>query len=142
MSETTITARWVGPDLQYIGTDSKGNTAKMGGDDIPPAQMILLGLAGCMGMDTMYVLRKKRLNVEAIEVTVVGHQPADYPKPFTDVEVKFVITGKNLPPKAVERAINLSRDKYCTVGQTLLNPVDVQTSFVITESGEIEAIAA
>lgn len=142
MSETTITARWIGPDLQYIGTDSKGNTVKMGGDDTAPAQMILLGLAGCMGMDTMYVLRKKRLNVEAIEVTVVGHQPEDYPKPFTDVEVKFVITGRNLPSKAVERAINLSRDKYCIVGQTLLNPVDVQTSFVITESGEIEAIAA
>jgi putative redox protein len=131
MNETAITAQWVGPDLQYIGTDSKGNSIKMGGDDISPAQMVLLGLAGCMGMDTVYVLRKKRLTVESVQVTVIGHQPDDHPKPFTDVEIHFTISGKNLPEKAVERAINLSRDKYCVVGQTLTNPVNIQTSFVI-----------
>jgi len=137
MSETTITAKWVGPDLQYIGRDSKGNTIKMGGDDISPAQMVLLGLAGCMGMDTVYVLKRKRLEIESVEVTVIGHQPDSYPRPFGPVEIKFTIRGQGLTEKAVERAISLSREKYCVVGQTLLNPVDVQTSFVLTEPAEI-----
>lgn len=131
MSETAVTAKWVGPDLRYIGSDTKGNTVKMGGNDISPAQMLLLGLAGCMGMDTVYVLQKKRLEVDAIDITVIGHQPDTYPKPFTNIEIIFNVTGKNLPENAVERAINLSRDKYCIVGQTLINPVDVKTSFVI-----------
>ena len=59
MSETAVTAKWVGPELRYIATDTKGNTVKMGGEDLSPAQMVLLGLAGCMGMDTVYVLQKK-----------------------------------------------------------------------------------
>ena len=142
MSETTITASWVGPDLEYVGTDSKGNTIKMGGEGISPAQMVLLGLAGCMGMDILYVLRKKRLVVETVEVTVVGQQPEEYPRPFTRVALKFAITGQNLTAQAVERAISLSRDKYCVVGQTLLNPVEVQTSFTITESATADLAAA
>jgi len=138
MSETAITAKWVGPDLQFIGTDSKGNTVKMGGNDISPTQMVLLGLAGCMGMDTIYVLQKKRLLVETVDVTVIGHQPEGYPKPFTNVELHFNITGKNLSEKAVERAINLSCDKYCMVGQTLQTVVDIQTSFAISEPAVTE----
>lgn len=141
MSETKITAKWVGPDLQYIGTDSKGNTIKMGGDDISPAQMVLLGLAGCMGMDTVYVLRKKRLEVASVEVTVIGQQPDDYPKPFGPVEIEFTISGNGLTEKAVERAISLSREKYCVVGQTLLNPVDVRTSFILTEPAQAQVAA-
>lgn len=141
MSGTAITAKWVGPELQYIGTDGKGNTIKMGGDDISPAQMVLLGLAGCMGMDTVYVLRKKRLEIDAVDVTVIGYQPEDYPKPFTNIEIKFTISGKNLSDKAVERAISLSREKYCVVGQTLANPVEVTTSFVITKPAEAETAA-
>ena len=133
MSETVITAKWIGPDLEYMGMDSKGNTVKMGGESISPAQMVLLGLAGCMGMDTIYVLQKKRLAIESVDVTVIGHQPDDYPKPFTDINIQFNITGQNLPEKAVERAISLSRDKYCVVGQTLLNPTQVKTSFTVRE---------
>jgi putative redox protein len=97
--------------------------------------MVLLGLAGCMGMDTIYVLQKKRLEVDAVDVTVIGEQPDDYPKPFTNVKISFTVSGKNLTEKAVERAISLSRDKYCVVGQTLANVVDVQTSFKIREPG-------
>ena len=78
--------------------------------------------------------KKKRLEIEAIEITVIGHQPDIYPKPFTNIEIIFNVTGKDLPENAVERAINLSRDKYCVVGQTLVNPVDVQTSFVINQT--------
>ena len=138
MNETAITAKWVGPDLQYIGTDNKGNSIRMGGNDISPAQMVLLGLAGCMGMDTVYVLQKKRLDIQSVDVTVIGHQPDGYPRPFTDVEIHFTISGKNLSEKAVERAISLSRDKYCIVGQTLASPVNVQTSFVINTPAQAE----
>lgn len=133
MIQKVITARWVGPALEYEGTDSKGNIIKMGGPDVSPAEMLLLGFAGCMGMDVKSILDKKQLQVESVEATVTGHQPEDYPKPFKKVEIKFVVTGKSIPPQAVERAIALSADKYCVVGQTLKNPVDLVTSFEIME---------
>jgi putative redox protein len=134
MNTKVITAKWIGPELQHEGTDSKGNTIKMGGDYTPPSDLVLIGFAGCMGMDVRVVLNKKRLDVETIDVTVTGHQPEDYPKPYKLVEIKFDIKGKNIPPEAVERAIALSRDKYCVVGQTLQEPVQIKTSFEVIDS--------
>ena len=131
MKTTTVTAQWTGPELQYEGTDTKGNLIKMGGDDISPAQMVLLGFAGCMGMDVISILKKKRQNVESINVSVTGHQPEEYPKPFKIVEITLNIKGENISEKAVERAIELSRDIYCIVGQTLKEPVQLQTSYKI-----------
>ncbi len=134
MQQKTITAKWIGPHLEYIGKDTKGNVIKMGGDDTPPSELLLLGLAGCMGMDIKAVLNKKRIDADNIEVTVVGHQPDTYPKPYKIVDVHFKVTGKNVPPAAVERAIKLSHEKYCIVGQSLQNISEVRTSFEVAEA--------
>ena len=133
MSETTVTATWTGPELQYLGTDAKGNTIRMGGNDVSPAQLLLLGLAGCMGMDVAHVLTKKRVAFKTIDVTVIGQQPEEYPRPFQAIEIKFKISGSGVTPEAVAKAISLSKDKYCVVGQTLQHPAKIETSFVISE---------
>lgn len=133
MIQKVITARWVGPALEYEGTDTKGNLIKMGGNDVSPAEMLLLGFAGCMGMDVKSILDKKQLAVDSVEATVTGYQPEEYPRPFKKVAIKFVVKGKEIPPQAVERAITLSTDKYCVVGQTLKEPVELATSFEVIE---------
>ena len=133
MGTKQISARWTGEGLNYIGIDSKGNEIGMGGNDPSPSEMLLMGAAGCMGMDIVSVLQKKRQDVESIDVEVTGHQPDDYPKPFQIVELAFTVKGNNVDPKAVERAIALSRDKYCVVGQTLQNVVELKTSFTVEE---------
>jgi putative redox protein len=133
MRTTQISARWTGEALDYVGTDSKGNLVAMGGDNISPAQMVLLGLAGCMGMDVLSILEKKRQKPADILVRVTGRQPDDYPRPYQVVEVAFTIKGDKVDPKAVERAIELSIEKYCVVGQTLQNKVEITTSFTIEE---------
>jgi putative redox protein len=84
-------------------------------------------------MDVAHVLTKKRVAFEALEVTVVGHQPAEYPRPFQAIEIKFQIAGTDISPDAVAKAISLSKDKYCVVGQTLQQPVTIETSFEIIE---------
>ncbi len=133
MSQKIITARWTGPNLEYEATDTKGNHLKLGGDGgTSPSELVLIGLAGCMGMDVKAILGKKRINVTAIDVTVTGHQPDDYPKPYQVVEIHFKVTGNNVPAAAVERAINLSQDKYCIVGQTLQNVAEVKPSFEVS----------
>jgi putative redox protein len=134
MGTKQISARWTGEGLHYIGVDSKGNQVPMGGNNPSPSEMMLIGAAGCMGMDIVSVLGKKRQDIKSIDVQVTGYQPDDYPKPFQVVELAFTVKGNNVDPKAVERAISLSRDKYCVVGQTLQNVVELKTSFTVKEA--------
>jgi len=133
MGTKNISARWTGEGLQYVGTDSKGNEISMGSDNPSPSELLLLGAAGCMGMDVVSVLQKKRQPITSIEVQVTGYQPDEYPKPFQMIEIAFTVKGHNLKPAAVERAIGLSRDKYCIVGQTLQQAVELKTSFTVEE---------
>jgi putative redox protein len=137
MGTTKVSARWTGEALNYIGTDTKGNQIPMGGANVSPSQMLLLGAAGCMGMDIVNVLQKKQQPVTGIEIEITGHQPDEYPKPFQTIELAFTIKG-NVDPQAVERAIALSRDKYCVVGQTLQQPVDLKTSFIVSFTQEAD----
>ena len=133
MATKSVSAHWTGEELQYVGSDGKGNEVPMGGDHPSPSQLLLMGAAGCMGMDIVSILKKKRQAVTAVEVKVTGHQPDDYPKPFEVVELDFTVKGDNVDPKAVERAIELSRETYCIVGQTLKNTVELRTSFTVEE---------
>jgi putative redox protein len=132
MGTKKVSARWTGEGLNYVGTDSKANQILMGRDDISPSQMLLLGAAGCMGMDVASVLQKKRQPVTGIEVQVTGHQSDEYPKPFHTIELVFTIKGE-VDSQAVARAIELSRDKYCVVGQTLQQKAELKTSFTVEE---------
>lgn len=131
MATKIVSARWTGESLNFVGEDVKGNQVRMGEDDISPSQMVLLGLAGCTGMDVISILQKKQQAVTGLEVEVTGYQPDTYPKPYQTVEVKYIITGVNVDPRAVERAIQLSVEKYCVVSQTLQQQVALQTSFEV-----------
>ena len=131
MHTLQLSAHWTGEALDFVGIDTKGLQLNMGGDNFRPSQLLLLGLAGCTGMDVVSILQKKRQTITGVEVQVTAHQPDEYPKPFQVVELNFVVKGDNLDPQAVERAIELSRDKYCVVGQTLEHEVEIKTSFTI-----------
>jgi len=133
MGTIQVSAKWTGDGLHYVGTDTKGNQIPMGGDDPSPSQLMLIGLAGCTGMDVISILQKKRQNVSDVEVMELGHQPDSYPKPYQKVQLHFVVKGEGLDPQAVERAIKLSEDKYCVVGQTLKGNTEIKTSFKIVE---------
>ncbi len=133
METTQISAQWTGEKLNFVGTDTKGNKILMGGEaGISPSQMIILSLAGCMGMDIVSILQKKRQTVVALSVEVTAHQPKEYPRPVHTAELAFTIKG-DVTSKAVERAIALSMDTYCIVGQTLQNEVKLIPTFTIEE---------
>ncbi len=79
-----------------------------------PMELLLLGLAGCTGMDVIDILKKKRQAVRGLEVRVEGLRAEQSPKVYTDIEVTYVVRGRNISPKAVEDAIELSETKYCS----------------------------
>ena len=136
MGITNATARWTGEKIYFTGIDQKGNEIALGGKDFSPSHLLLLGLAGCTGMDVVSILQKKRQDIRDVEVQVIGHNPDEYPKPFTDIEVKYIVTGNNLDPKAVERAIHLSESKYCIVSQSLQESVNINTTYEVQQAAD------
>ena len=135
--QAKVSARWTGQDLDYVTTNKRGNEVLMGGKaGVPPTHMMLMGLAGCMGMDVLSILQKKRQDVTNIEVDIIAHSADEHPRPFETIELAFRVQGNNIKPNAIERAIDLSITKYCPVGQTLQTKVVLQTSFTIEETTE------
>jgi putative redox protein len=77
-------------------------------------EMMLLGLAGCSAFDVVLILKRSRENVTDCVVDVDGDRADTDPKVFTDVRMHYIVTGRNLDPKKVERAVKLSEEKYCS----------------------------
>jgi putative redox protein len=98
-----------------------GADPRVGGenDGFRPSELILVGLAGCTAMDVISILEKKRQQVTAFEVRTHGERAEKDPKKFTSFSVEYIVTGKGMDPDAVERAVELSETKYCTVMATL-----------------------
>ncbi|WP_054950200.1 OsmC family protein [Numidum massiliense] len=93
-----------------------------------PTEALLAATGACSGIDIVDILRRMRLNVESFEMEVSGERAEEYPKRFTHVNIHYKLTG-DLPEAKVRRAVDLSRDKYCTVSQSL--NAEVTTSFEI-----------
>ena len=128
--------------MRFVGQASSGHAVVMdtaaanGGLDSAarPSEMLLIGLAGCTGMDVISILRKKRQPVTGLEVIVHAEQAPDHPKLFTTMTVEYRVTGAGVDPEAVRRAIELSESTYCSVGQTLRNPVSITSTFTVVEA--------
>ncbi len=138
----TVTVRWTA-NRQFVGWDPEGHAVVMDarpayageGAGMRPLQVFLCGLAGCTGMDVISILEKKRQDVRGLEIAVEGVQREDeYPKIYVRVRLHFVVTGYGVSPAAVERAIQLSEEKYCSVGGMLGPQVRVETSFEVREA--------
>ncbi|GAB4515882.1 MAG: OsmC family protein [Anaerolineae bacterium] len=131
-------AIWQG-GMKFEGTASSGHTLVMdsstehGGENagFRPMELLLVGLAGCTAMDVISILRKKRQNVTGLEVHVRGEQAEDHPHVYTRIHVEYVVRGKDISPDAVQRAITLSDEKYCSVAGTLRGVAEITNSFRI-----------
>ena len=95
-----------------------------------PPGAVAIALAGCMAIDVADIVIKGRYTLQALEAKIVGHRRDDPPRRFVSFTLHFVLTS-NVPPHAVERAINLSRDKYCSVWHSLRQDIDLLTSFEV-----------
>ena len=125
--------------MRFVGQADSGHavvmdtTATSGGLDtaVRPSELLLIGLAGCTGMDVISILRKKRQPVTGLEVVVRAEHAPDHPKRFTAMAVEYRVSGSGVDPAAVRRAIELSESTYCSVGSTLREPVSITSSFTI-----------
>ncbi len=128
-------------DMQFSGSASSGHTLTMDADKeaggtnagFRPMELLLVGFGGCSGMDVISILRKKRQQVTGLEINVKGEKRDSYPKVYKEVHIEYVVKGKGVEKEAVERAIALSLEKYCSVGATLAKAGNITHSYRIIE---------
>jgi len=133
--------KWV-PNVSGMGFEGIGPSghkllmdavSDFGGEDkgVRPFELLLLSLGGCTAMDVISVLKKKKQEVESFEIELEAERDKDYPKGIKKVNINYVLNGKNLKPEAVEKAIELSQEKYCSVAGTLRDECELTKSFEI-----------
>jgi putative redox protein len=132
--------RWNGK-LGFVGISGTNHAVVMdvskenGGDGAAasPMEMVLLGLAGCSGIDVALIVKKKRLNVRDFEIFVHGERADEHPQVFTKVDMTFVFEGEDLSRKALEDAVRLSLDKYCSVAGMVNKTAEIGWTVEIKE---------
>jgi putative redox protein len=126
--------------LSFTGTGhSTGFTLPLGADPsvggnndgFRPTELILVALAGCTAMDVVSIHSKKRQAIASFEVKAHGERAPQDPKAFTSFLVEYVIRGEGINPDAVERAVELSEEKYCSVMATLRHAGPVERKITI-----------
>jgi putative redox protein len=127
--------------LSFTGTADSGFTVPLGGkkdvggneDGFQPMEMFLVGLAGCTGMDVISILAKMRQEVTNFEVKVHADRVDQHPKIFSEIMIEYNITGKNLDPKLVEKAVTLSETIYCPGQAILIKTAKIDHKITILE---------
>ena len=95
-----------------------------------PMQTLAFALAGCMGMDVVHILKKGRHDLRGVRVVAVAERAQDDPHRITAVTIEFAVTG-DIPPEPVQRAIDLSHEKYCSVWHSMRQDIPLEATFTI-----------
>lgn len=129
--------KWV-EDLSFVGESSSGHQIMMdgnSGDKAPsPMEMVLIAAGGCSAIDVVSILRKGRHQVTDCEVKLTSERREETPRLFTDINLHFIVSGKELTDKIVERAVQLSAEKYCSVSLMLGKAANITHSFEIKDA--------
>lgn len=122
--------RFVGQGASGHGIVVDGSAEKLGSS---PMELLLIGTAGCTAYDVISILQKKRQPVTGLAVHARGQRAEEPPQVFTEIELEYVIRGRGVKPSAVEHAIRLSKEQYCSASIMLSKTAQVRTSFRIEE---------
>lgn len=136
-NQKTATIKWEGQDLNFTGSGGSGFSLRFertsGPNVASPMELVALASGACTAMDVIDILRKKRQKVAGFEVNVIGLRASTHPKKFTEIDLEYVVRGRNIDPKAVERSIELSLTKYCSVNGTFKDSVKITSHYRIEE---------
>lgn len=133
--------KWV-QDATFIGESASGHAVVMDGPPesggrnlgVRPMEMLLLGMGGCTAFDVVYILQRARQPVLDCVVELEAERAAEAPKVFTKIHVHFIVSGRGLPEKQVERAVQLSAEKYCSASIMLGKAAEITHDFEILEA--------
>lgn len=141
-----IALHWVGHDsTMFITRDSFGHMVVAGswpkdGEEgwvewkgVKPSDLLVMALVSCSGYDVVTILRRQRQQLTDLRITADAQQASEPPYQFTDIHLHYVVTGRDLDPAKVERAIKLSEEKYCSVAATIRGVAKITNSFEVRQ---------
>ena len=135
-----ISVKWI-DGMLMVGKSDSGHAIVMdgppeiGGENlgVRPMEMLLLGMAGCTMIDVVSTLEKMRENLSDCQAKVSADRGEEYPKVFTNIHVHFILSGKQLNPSKVEKAIKLSAEKYCSASIMIGKTATITHDYEIIE---------
>jgi len=131
---TATRVKWI-EGTTLLGVDVNGKAALMSGGGngpgVSPMQMLLLGLGGCSMLDVVSILQKQHQPLADLEIEINGQRAEALPRPWETIHMHFIAIGDGLDPRKVERAINLSVEKYCGAHATLAGVAQITHDFEI-----------
>ena len=135
-----LSVNWV-DGMLMVGKSHSGHSITMdgpieiGGENlgVRPMEMLLLGVAGCTMIDVVTTLKKMRQDLSHCETKINAERANEHPKVFTDIHIHFIIKGKDLDSKKVDKAIKLSAEKYCSASIMLGKTAKITHDFEVTE---------
>ena len=138
-----VTVKWL-DHMSFVGESGSGHSVVMdgapdaGGRDmgVRPMEMVLLGLGGCTAFDMVLILQRQRQSISDCQVEIEAERATEVPKVFTRIHVHYIVKGSGLDPKKVERAVNMTAEKYCSVSIMLSASVELTHDFEIVEEQE------
>jgi putative redox protein len=127
------TVRWLGEGMAFVAETGSGHLVPMdgapqgGGRNLAPRpmEMLLVGAGACAAYDVVLILRRGRHEIAGCEVELVAERAQTDPQVFTRIEMRFTVRGRALPLQAVERAVQLSHDKYCSATAMLASTAEI-----------------
>lgn len=133
--------KWV-ENVSFLGQSESGHAVLMDGPPegggknlgLRPMEMVLIGTGGCTAYDVVHILKKSRADITDCVAEINADRADTDPKVFTRIHIHFVVTGRNLKPDIVERAINLSAEKYCSASIMLGKTAEITHDFEIVEA--------
>ena len=132
--------KWL-DNMSFVGESGSGHSVVMdgapdsGGRNLAarPMEMVLIGMGGCTAFDVVMILKKARQPIDDCIVELTAERAEEVPKVFTKIHAHYVIKGKGLSEKQVEKAVNLTAEKYCSVSIMLAATATVTHDFEIVE---------
>lgn len=134
--------RWTGEGMSFLAETGTGHLVAMdgapdaGGRNLAPRpmEMVLAGTGACTAFDVVLILKRGRHDVRGCDVKLVADRAAEDPKVFTRIEFRFTVRGRGLKREAVERAVKLSHEKYCSASAMLAKTAAMSYSVEIVEA--------
>lgn len=137
MVKGNVRVKWTG-ERQFIGTDSGNHSVVLSSHKdanitgMKPSDLLLVALASCSAYDVVDILQKKRIELGQLEVVVSKEQDEDPPWTFRKIHLSYHMKGSGMTEKAIEQAIRLSLEKYCSVAATVSGTAEITHSYDFT----------
>jgi putative redox protein len=125
-------------NVELDGRRIELNSSKEMGQAFTPMELFLISVAGCTAMDVQWIMDRQRQKVDKFDVAITGTRREEDPKYYESLDIRYARAGPNLRKDAVERAIRLSQEKYCSVRAMLKNSIKLNITYTIAAGAQPE----